>query len=178
MIFLFLVFVLGFAPSLFFSCSKNNLRQNLNPNDYVDEFDEFEFGEVKSNTDEVFGGEKLSLDLTKMSATMVYAEVFNMLVMPDKYDGKLIKVRGNFSRFVPNGKTEEVTTVVVSDALACCQQGLEFKITPGSPLENQLKNQNFPEPDSEIEIIGRFVLSQTEEGFDYFYLDLKNLEPL
>lgn len=175
MIFSFWIFVLFLVPLVFFSCSKNNLRQNLNPNDYVDEF---ELPEVKSNTDEVFDGEKLSLDLTKMSATMVYAEVFNMLIMPDKYDGKLIKVRGNFSRFVPNGKTEEVTTVVVSDALACCQQGLEFKITPGSPLENQLKNKSLPEPDSEIEIIGRFVLSQTEEGFDYFYLDLKNLEPI
>lgn len=175
MIFSFWIFVLFLVPSVFFSCSKSNSRQNLNPNDYVDEF---ELPEVKSNTDEVFDGEKLSLDLTKMSATMVYAEVFNMLIMPDKYDGKLIKVRGNFSRFVPNGKTEEVTTVVVSDALACCQQGLEFKITPGSPLENQLKSQSLPEPDSEIEIIGRFVLSQTEEGFDYFYLDLKNLEPV
>lgn len=173
MIFSFWIFVLFLVPLVLFSCSKNNSRQNLNPNDYVDEF---ELPEVKSNTDEVFDGEKLSLDLTKMSATMVYAEVFNMLIMPDQYDGKLIKVRGNFSRFVPNGKTEEVTTVVVSDALACCQQGLEFKITPGSPLENQLKNQSLPEPDSEIEIIGRFVLSQTEEGFDYFYLDLKNLE--
>lgn len=154
--------------SLFFvfqGCSK---KSKTNPSDYVDDSPSPEF---HSNSDEIFEGEKIGIDLTKMKANMVYAEVFNMLLIPDEYNGKLIKVRGNLSKFVPNGKSEEVTTVVVSDALACCQQGLEFKIADDSPL----KTQSLPSPDSEIEVVGRFVLTQTEEGFDYFYLDLKSL---
>ena len=164
-------------PLILTACSKKNGvkgengDKKINISDYVDDF---EMPHLESNTDETFEGEKLAIDLTKMSSTMVYAEVFNMLLMPEEYNGKLIKVRGTFSQFVPNGKTQSVTTVVVSDALGCCQQGLEFSFADVSPL----KNQSLPELNQEIEIIGRFILTQTEEGLDFFYLDCKSLKVL
>ena len=36
------------------------------------------------------------VDLTRLSATMVYAEVFNMMVEPENYVGKTIKMNGLF----------------------------------------------------------------------------------
>jgi len=105
---------------------------------------------------------------------MVYAQVFNMLIMPEEYEGRLIKVGGTFVRFIPNGETEPVNSVIVSDALACCQQGLEFKFADDYSLEAE----DLPPEGTEIEIIGRFVMSQTPDGLDYFYLDCKDLKIL
>ena len=167
---LFLIFLTMSFCGICVSCSKKE-KNNINPSEYVDDF---QLPHIESNTDEVFEGEKLAVDLTKLSSTMVYAEVFNMLVMPEEYNGSLIKVRGTFSQFIPNGKKQSVTTVVVSDALGCCQQGLELLISEDSPL----KNQNLPELNQEIEIIGRFILTQTKEGYDFFYLDCKSLKVL
>ena len=165
------ILTLGLVSGLVIvSCSKKN-ADKINVSDYVDDY---QMPHLESNTDETFEGEKLAVDLTKLSSTMVYAEVFNMLIMPDEYDGKLMKVKGTFSEFIPNGETEKVTTVVVSDALGCCQQGLEFVIDDNSPL----KNQGLPSENQEIEIIGRFVLTQTKEGLDFFYLDCKSLKLL
>lgn len=151
-----------------YGCSKKSVQEQ-NPADYIDLFDTMP--SFSSNTEEEVFGEKLDLDLTKMSATMVYSQVFNMLLVPDEFNGKLIKVAGMFSEFVPNGKSEKVMTIIVSDALACCQQGLEFKISDDSPL----KNQSLPASGSEVEIIGRFILGKTQEGFDFFYLDCKSM---
>ena len=196
---------LFFTLALFsFGCSKNkrngkfsdgenlNSEAGFNVSDYVDDF---EPAKPESNTDEEFNGEKIAVDLTKMSSTMVYAEVFNMLIMPEEYNGKIIKVRGTFSTFVPNGKKDAVTTVVVSDALGCCKQGLEFVFAGDSSdrggaagslstentdsaasASSSLKKQDLPAEDQEIEIIGRFILTQTEEGLEYFYLDCKDLK--
>ena len=88
-----------------------------------------------------------------------------MLVEPAHYNGKKIRVRGTFSSFIPNGKTERAYMVVVSDELACCQQGIEFKLSRGCSYP-----KDYPPLDSEIEIIGTFILTQTEEGYDYFYI--------
>ncbi|MBO4725329.1 MAG: hypothetical protein J5622_02370, partial [Firmicutes bacterium] len=39
---------------------------------------------------------KIDLDLTKMSATMIYSTIFDMLIMPEDYIEKNIKVKGWF----------------------------------------------------------------------------------
>ncbi|MGP1496082.1 MAG: hypothetical protein ACTTJG_04690 [Treponema sp.] len=158
--------LLIFAISFFiFGCSKKN--------PYEDPSDR-RISKIKSNTEEKFEGEQIGIDLTEMNSNMVYAQVFNMLIMPEEYEGRLIKVGGTFVRFVPNGETEPVNSVIVSDALACCQQGLEFKFADDYSLEAE----DLPSEGTEIEIIGRFVMSQTPDGLDYFYLDCKDLKIL
>lgn len=146
-------FISIFCMSLFSCSRKNNLNKIVNDDSST----------MKQSIDE--NGRKVDVDLSKLSATMVYAEVFNMLIAPDEYNGKIIRVKGIFNSFIPNGKIERAFTVVVSDALACCQQGIEFKFS-----EAKRCPEDFPPLNSEIEIIGKFVMTQTLEGYDYFYI--------
>ena len=39
------------------------------------------------------------VDLTRMSSTMVYAKVFDMLTQPENYEGKTVRMHGNFDVF-------------------------------------------------------------------------------
>ena len=43
--------------------------------------------------------EGIDIDLTNLSATVVYSEVYDMMMMPDQYIGKTIKMDGTYSAF-------------------------------------------------------------------------------
>ena len=153
------VFILAATvlPLLLGSCSKKNVQSDAPDSETA--LQSYAGSSVTAN------GIKIDFDFTALNATMVYSEVFNMLVEPAHYNGKKIRVRGTFSSFIPNGKTERAYMVVVSDEHACCQQGIEFKLSGGCSYP-----KDYPPLDSEIEIIGTFILTQTEEGYDYFYI--------
>ena len=82
--------------------------------------------------------EKIDVDLTKLSPTMIYAEVFNILQAPNDYRGKILKIRG---------KDEMHHACVIYDATVCCMQGFEFELA---------ENQKYPPNQCEITLIGRF----------------------
>ncbi len=69
------------------------------------------------------------IDLTKLSSTMVYSEVFNMMVKPENYIGKTIKMKGNFSLYHDDAKNKDYYACIIQDATACCSQGIEFITT-------------------------------------------------
>ena len=48
-------------------------------------------------------GSDVDIDLTKLSATMVYSEVFNMLYTPEDYLGKTVNMEGTFTEYYDNG---------------------------------------------------------------------------
>lgn len=84
-------------------------------------------------------GSKIDYDLSEMNSNMVYSQVFNMMIEPEIYDDKVIKMRGNFAVY-PNSPTANGGTsyaVIISDALACCQQGIEFKWDFGEKLPKE-----------------------------------------
>lgn len=158
----FVSFLALFGAGTLASCSRNNLKKT-GAEDLNSATDTAIFTEIKPD-----------VDLTKMSTTMIFAEVFNMLVESENYVGKVVKIRGAFDQFVPNDKTESVMMVVVSDSTACCQQGLEFKAGKNFLLDKQ----NLPVIGAEIEISGVFTQTVTKEGYDNFYLDLLDLKVL
>jgi hypothetical protein len=45
---------------------------------------------------EAVSGENIDIDLTALSADMVYAEVYSMLYVPEEYIGKTVKMSGQF----------------------------------------------------------------------------------
>ena len=71
----------------------------------------------------------IDVDLTQMSATMVYAEVSNMMTHPKEYVGKTVKMSGDFNIF--KSETDIYYACVIRDATACCAQGLEFVLSDG-----------------------------------------------
>ncbi|MBR6903064.1 MAG: hypothetical protein IKN39_04160 [Clostridia bacterium] len=93
--------------------------------------------------------EKCDVDLTTMSSTMVYAEVSNMMLNPDDYVGKIVKMKGNFSVYL--GEMRNYYACVIADATACCSQGIEFVL-----LDDIKYPDEYPEPGTEITVVGRF----------------------
>ncbi|SCY52767.1 hypothetical protein [Butyrivibrio sp. INlla14] len=68
----------------------------------------------------------VDVDLTALSSTMVYAEVYNMMVSPDNYKGKTVKMAGQFVPYYDESTGNYYFACFISDATACCSQGIEF----------------------------------------------------
>ena len=113
---------------------------------------------------------KIDLDLTKMSATMIYSTIFDMLIMPEDYVDKTIKVKGWFQTYTDHQNAELYYAVVVPDATACCQQGLEF-VWFG---EHEYP-EDFPELGQDITVTGVYKLIEND-GITYNYLEASKVE--
>lgn len=108
--------------------------------------------------------ESVDVDLTKLSSTMVYSEVYNIIMVPDDYIGKTIKMKG-FFRVYPSLETDAVYfAVVIPDATACCEQGFEFVLRGEHTYP-----EDYPTEDAEIEITG-VLETYEEDGLEYFYV--------
>ena len=104
----------------------------------------------------------VDLDLTALSSTMVYAEVFSMMSHPDEYMGRTIKMNGPYYSSFYDETGLYYHYVVIEDATACCQQGIEFvwngeHAYPGGYPDNQTR----------IEVTGTFG-SYDELGKTYY----------
>ncbi|MCR4674232.1 MAG: hypothetical protein K5675_04410 [Lachnospiraceae bacterium] len=93
-------------------------------------------------------------DLTKMSSTMVYAEVSNMLANPDDYKGKTVRMAGD-----SNMTHDGTHSCIVYDALGCCTEGIEYL----------LEDEKYPDDGESITVVGTFA---TYEKGDYKYFVL------
>ena len=91
----------------------------------------------------------VDVDLTKLSSTMVYSEVYNMMTEPDKYLGKRVRMRGSFA--YAEGDNRYYFACLISDATACCAQGIEFI------LKDERKfPEDYPSKGTEITVVGVF----------------------
>lgn len=105
------------------------------------------------------------VDLTAMSSTMVYAEVSNMMWEPERYLGRTVKLRGEYVVYHDEENDEYYHAVIITDALACCAQGLEFVWSGEHTYPD-----DYPEDGAEIEIAGIFQIGQAE-GYSYIYIE-------
>ncbi len=114
------------------------------------------------------GGEENSdgvdIDLTKLSSTMVYAEVYSMLSTPRNYIGKTVRMRGDYSFFYDKVTDLMYHACLIKDATACCAQGLEFVLN-----DDYKYPEDYPNPGDEVTIVGQFNFYN--EG-DYIYYNL------
>ena len=113
---------------------------------------------------------KVDVDLTVLSSTMVYSEVYNMLYNdPAHYLGKTVKARGTFSiyQLVTDGvlQPDPVSyACIISDATACCAEGMEFVLK-----DDLAYPDDYPELGAEITVIGEFQ-SYEENGMTRYHL--------
>ena len=105
-----------------------------------------------TDTSENTETEDVDYDLTEMNSDMVYATVYQMMMEPEQYEGKTIRIDGNYyiSKDEATGNTYHFC--VIKDALACCAQGLEFV----RKNEEELSDEDYPEQETEIIVQGTF----------------------
>ncbi len=126
----------------------------------VPEFEEEEEEDViyhLTNRDPIEIGD-VQIDLTDMSATMVYSQVFDMVSYPSTYVGQVIKAKGVFNSVYYDEISTGYTFLIINDATGCCPQGIEFITT---------KEIDLPEPGTEVEITGVFEAYSTGQ-FTYY----------
>ncbi|MCR4629266.1 MAG: hypothetical protein K5760_06670 [Clostridium sp.] len=104
----------------------------------------------------------VDVDLTSLSATMVFSEVYHMMTSPQDYIGKVIRMEGicAVSQDPTSGKV--YYACIVQDATACCSQGIEFE---------RRQQGDDPEAGQNICVTGTFDLYR--EG-DRQYATLRN----
>ena len=113
---------------------------------------------------------KVDVDLTVLSSTMVYSEVYNMLYFyPEDYYGKTVKANGIFAiyQMVVDGVTQPdpvAYACIIADATACCAEGMEFVLEGDYTYPD-----DYPELGAEITVIGEFQ-SYEENGMTWYHL--------
>lgn len=106
----------------------------------------------------------VDVDLTTLSSTMVYSEVYNMLVTPNDYVNKSVKMKGEFAIYEDKTTGNSYYAVIIADASACCSQGLEFVLKGEHNYP-----EDYPELGSEITVKGKFQTYE-ENGELYSHL--------
>lgn len=118
---------------------------------------------------------KIDVDLNNLNANVVYSQVFLMMTEPDKFIGKRIRMSGQFNVYAaqegnPSGVTEYYA-IIIADAQACCQQGIEF-VWPDHTYP-----EGFPEVKSNASVTGIFEVYE-ENGKKYCRLVADSVEQL
>ncbi|MBR0082164.1 MAG: hypothetical protein IJP98_05445 [Clostridia bacterium] len=112
----------------------------------------------------------VDVDLTALSSTMVYSEVYNMVCSPEDYLGKIVKMDGAFAYYHDEATDNYYFACIIQDATACCAQGIEFVLT-----DDYSYPADYPEAGDEICVVGTF---DTYMEGEYTYCTLRNAKLL
>lgn len=151
--------------------SKSNTKKEVSKKEVADDAGKGKSSKSKSKTN----SNKIDVDLNNLNANVVYSQVFLMMTEPDKFIGKRIRMSGQFNVYAaqegnPSGVTEYYA-IIIADAQACCQQGIEF-VWPGHTYPD-----GFPEVKSNASVTGIFEVYE-ENGKKYCRLVADTVEPL
>lgn len=151
--------------------SKSNTKKDVSKKEVAGDAGKGKSSKSKSKA----SSNKIDVDLNNLNANVVYAQVFQMMTEPDKFIGKRIRMSGQFNVYAaqegnPSGVTEYYA-IIIADAQACCQQGIEF-VWPGHTYP-----EGFPEVKSNASVTGIFEVYE-ENGKKYCRLVADTVEPL
>ena len=151
--------------------SKSNTKKEVSKKEVAGDAGKGKSSKSKSKT----SSNKIDIDLNNLNANVVYSQVFLMMTEPDKFIGKRIRMSGQFNVYAaeegnPSGVTEYYA-IIIADAQACCQQGIEF-VWPGHTYP-----EGFPEVKSNASVTGIFEVYE-ENGMKYCRLVADTVEPL
>ncbi len=145
-------------------CAGSNSNETVLKNDTANENTNLEATVMGEGSDEGVENSSEMVDLTTLSSTMVYAEVYNMMAKPAEYIGRTVKMQGKFVAIEDPESNEIYTACLIEDATACCAQGMEFILADGAVYPD-----DYPEVDSEITVIGVYETYE-KDGMLYCYL--------
>ena len=116
--------------------------------------------------DEQDGTDGVDVDLTVLSSTMVYSEVYNMMYYPENYIGKTVKMKGMYAGYHDESTDKYYHACIIQDATACCAQGIEFE-----PTDDYRYPDDYPAEGQEVCVTG--VFDTYKEG-ENIYCTLRN----
>lgn len=138
--------------------------KNKNDNSEVKQSEKAASASGKSGKSKSSESDSVDVDLTTLSSTMVYSEVFSMMAVPQEYVGKRIKMKGLFAYYQDTQTNKDYFACIIQDATACCSQGIEFE------LEGDHKYpRDYPKLDENFCVQGIFE-EYEENGLKFYRL--------
>ncbi len=110
-------------------------------------------GKTEIASSQKTGYDKMDVDLTELSSTLVYSGLYTIMSEPDKYNGKTIKMKGKYTFYHDDSVGKDYTACIVQDATACCALGLDFVLTDDYSFP-----KDYPKENEEITVMGVFEL--------------------
>lgn len=108
----------------------------------------------------------VDVDLTTFSVTMAFAEVYNMMMAPEDYLGKNIKITGMYDLLKDIETGDSYKGIIIADATACCFQGLGLVFD-----DSYTSEEDYPQLSQEVTVVGRFEVDEVEDsGFTTYHL--------
>ena len=102
----------------------------------------------------------VDIDLTRLSSTMVYAVVNDMLMEPDPYMGKTVRMNGAMAVYKDEDTGKIYYACLISDATACCAQGIEFTTT------DEYSPDDYPAEGENLAVVGKYDFYEAD-GYEY-----------
>lgn len=106
--------------------------------------------------------EGVDVDLTAVSDTIAYAQLYDMLVHKEDFIGKVVRLKGIFASFHSEETGMDYYSCQVTDNTLCCSMGLEFVLGQG---------HGYPRDGEEIVVQGVF---DTYEENNLIYCTLRD----
>jgi len=106
----------------------------------------------------------IDLDLSRMSGTIVYSQVYNMLYDPEPWLGRIIRMAGYYNYYDDQEHGTVYHACIIPDATACCVQGIEFVLAGEHTWP-----EDYPEIGADILVTGRLE-EYEESGVIYLHL--------
>lgn len=117
-------------------------------------------------SESVPGTDGVDLDLSELSSSIAYAQIYNMKYTPDDYIGKTVKIRGQFAYYENPDTKVRYFACIITDGTGCCSQELEF-----IPVGEHAYPDDYPTIGSEITVTGT---CEVHEKNEYRYCRLVN----
>ena len=111
----------------------------------------------------VHGQQKVDMDLSKFNYNMLSAQIFNIMLESGRYEGKRIRISGEFMTFEVNengSKTRDFSCITM-DPTQCCATGFDFELA-GNPQFPK----DYPPVSSQITIEGTLHTFE-KDGISY-----------
>ena len=112
----------------------------------------------------------IDIDLTTMNSDMVYSTVYQMMANTPEFEGNVVRMEGSYYASYDEGTKQTYFFVIIKDATACCQQGLEFVWGDGS----HVYPDEYPSDGSEVIVTGTFESYKDNPDDVYNYVHLNN----
>ena len=112
----------------------------------------------------------IDIDLTTMNSDMVYSTVYQMMANTPEFEGKVVRMNGDYYASYDEGTKQTYFFVIIKDATACCQQGLEFVWGDGS----HVYPDEYPSDGSQVIVTGTFESYKDNPDDVYSYVHLKD----
>ena len=95
--------------------------------------------------------DKIDIDLTTMSPTMVKSVVSSLNMSYMRYVGQVVKANGECSVYYDEKNDKHYYTCVFIDSTKCCEVGLEFE-----PDETYIFPDDYPKDKDFVTVVGIF----------------------